>query len=280
MDITDASIDMDKSYKYDSEMADLVYSIIVETKNSKGEEMTQLISYKNDPKLKQMMVEEAQKHKKADAYIKGAYEQRNGIFRGCAVGCAIESINVRLGKSINNDSHKAYEKELGFPRWLAYLEDKLFENLPDDESKNFPLEMLEAIPVGVNLEPVKWQFCAYLLNENINIVLGLEIADGLKTQVVDAIRQCLAVHESAIKTGVWDAIAAQSVQSAARSAWSASAAASAAAHSAVQSAAWSAQSAQSAQSAESTLSASYTKYKNKLIELLKSTELVEEKNRK
>ena len=194
--------------------------------------MTQLISYKNDPKLKQMMVEEAQKHKKADAYIKGTYVERNGTFKGCAIGCAIESINVRLGKSINNASHKAYEKELGFPEWLAHLEDAIFENLPDDESKNFPLEMLEAIPVGVNLEPVKWKFCAYLLNENINIVLGLEIADGLKTQVVDAIRQCLAVHESAIKTGVWDAIAAQSAEAAARSAWSAASAARSAARSA------------------------------------------------
>jgi len=246
--------------------------------------MTQLISYKNDPKLKQMMVKEARKHKKADAYIKGTYEKRNGAFKGCAIGCAIESLNVRLGKSILHSDHAAYETELGFPKWLAYLEDTLFENLPDDESKNFPLEMLEAIPVGVNLKPVKWKLCAYLMNENIDRVLGLKIKAKLKKKVVSALRQCLAVHESAIKTGVWDKLAADSAESATWSAqesitelvaksvaWSLARSLNSARSgtwSAVDSVAWSVESV--------TESESYTKYKNKLIELLKSTELVEE----
>ncbi len=42
------------------------------------------------------------------------------------------------------------------------------------------------------------------MKENIDRVLNLDISDGLKEQVVSAIRQVLNVHETAIKTGEWN----------------------------------------------------------------------------
>src|SRR6266516_2957355 len=108
----------------------------------------------------------------------------------------------------------------------------------------WPEQFTESIPVGVSefsLERVKWQFCAYLLKENIERVLTLEIADELKKQVVSAVRRVLLVHETALQTERWDESAARSAESAARSA-----------RSAARSAAWSAESAaRSAWSAES-----------------------------
>ena len=52
--------------------------------------MTQLISYKNDPKLKQMMVEEAQKHKKEGEN----YPCKNDIFEATYENVNNGKINV------------------------------------------------------------------------------------------------------------------------------------------------------------------------------------------
>ena len=112
--------------------------------------------------------------------------------------------------------------ETEIPEWLARLGKTLFEGLPDDRAKDFRRQFLDAIPVWVNLEPVKWKFCVFLLNENIERVLLLDIDTHLKEQVASAIRECLALHERAIVTGVFDCNASQSARSAARSAaWSA-----------------------------------------------------------
>ena len=61
--------------------------------------------------------------------------------------------------------HDAYEAELGFPTWLARLEDTLFEGMPNHAAKSFPVTFLEAVPVGRNLEAVKWRFIGYILDE-------------------------------------------------------------------------------------------------------------------
>ena len=198
-----------------------------------------MLSYKSDKKLKSMMVKEMKLHQEQDAIIKGAYGKENGIFKGCAVGCAVRSLNLKMNKHYAYGDHTAYEKELGLPEWLARLEDKIFEGLPDDEAKRFPVEFLKSIPVGVNLDSVKWKFCSFILRENIERVLALTIDEALKKQVVDAIRQCLALQEKAIKTGKFD-------ESAESAAWSAA-----------RSAAWSSE------------SAAYTNYKNELLRLLK-----------
>ncbi len=181
-----------------------------------------MISYKNDPKLKKLFVAEIEKHRKADQIIQGTYGQENGKWKGCAVGCSIHSLNTKLGKAYKTNDHTVYEKELGIPEWLARLEDTLFESLSVQDAKKWPGQFAKAVPVGVNLEPVKWKFCAHLMKENIERVLTLDISEDLKKQVVDAIRQVLSVYESAIETGTWNESAARSaasaVESAARSA--------------------------------------------------------------
>jgi len=209
-----------------------------------------MLSYLNNTKLKRDFVKEIKWHQDQDKTIKGTYQEgTNGDFKGCAVGCSIHSLNRLNGTKFETSKHKVYETALGIPEWLARLEDDIFEGLPTEEALKWPLRFSKAIPVGVDLEPVKWQFCAYLMKENIDRVLKLDISDELKEQVVSAIRGVLSLHEEAIKTGRWDGPAAWSAaESAAESAaWSAaesarSAARSArpAAWSAAESAAWSA----------------------------------------
>lgn len=136
-----------------------------------------LQSYKNDQNLKDMFLEEIVKHRKADQILQGTYGKTvDGKWKGCAVGCSIHSLNIRLKKNYDTDDHSVYEKALGVPEWLARLEDTIFEGLSAEEAKLWPEKFAKAIPVGVNLEPIKWRFSAYLLKENIDRVLSLDIS--------------------------------------------------------------------------------------------------------
>ena len=225
-------------------------------------------TYKNDAAFKAMFVAETIKHRKADELIKGTYGQGgNGTFKGCAVGCAIETINNQLGKSYDNSDHSVLGEESLYPEWLAHLQDTIFEGLEESLSQTWPERFSKAIPVGVkftDLDKVKYQFCIYLLKENIKTVKSLDISDSLRTEVIDSIRQVVKVHENALSTGEWDGSAAQS-------------AAESAAESAARYAMSAAESAEFAWSAWSVAwsvawSAAYKRYSNKLLTLLKDIE--------
>jgi hypothetical protein len=230
-------------------------------------------AYLGDKKLKTRFVGEVKKHREADQIIQGTYGQQNGKWKGCAVACSLRSLDIIKGNELETEysDHERYESELGIPEWLARVEDTIFEGLPQEKALDWPLKFAKAIPVGANLEPVKWQFCAFILNENIERVITLNIADDLKEQVVSAIRQVLSVHETAIKTGKWDESAAWSAAWSARSAAESAESAAWSARSAAWSARSAAESAESARSAaESARSAAYEKYADKLIKLLKA----------
>lgn len=112
-----------------------------------------MLTYLNDAKLKADLLVEIGKHEAADQIIKGSYgTTRDGIFKACAVGCSLHSLNVLQGKAepgAHTDDHARYVKELGLPLWLAYLEDNIFETLPDEEAMTWPRRFAEAVPVGV-----------------------------------------------------------------------------------------------------------------------------------
>jgi hypothetical protein len=248
----------------------------------------ELKAYKNDPKLKSSLLKEIEKHRKADEIIQGTYGKHDGSkFKACAVGCSIYSLGQIQGKTYSTSDHFVYETELGIPEWLARLEDTIFEGLPVEEGKKWPGLFAKSIAVGVNLEPIRWQFSAFLLRENIKRVLALkDISDELKTQVVDAIRGVLVVTEtgewnesamSAAESVAW--IAARSAERAAKIAavsveWSAMSAAESAAWSAARSAASAASAAESAawSAARSAAvwSAAYQRYAKELLKLIKA----------
>ena len=163
-----------------------------------------MLSYHNDEAVKAKYLARVQAHAAADEIIQGD-GWVNG--KGCTVGCTLHDYD-----------HSRYPIELGLPEWLARLEDTIFEGLPNAVAKEFPAKFLEAIPVGVDLEPVKWRLALVLLAENAERVKGLEITDELKKQVLDAIEQVAEVNRKAIEYGEWNESAAES---AARSAWSA-----------------------------------------------------------
>lgn len=167
-------------------------------------------AYLGRPQLKADFLDQLRWHVEQDRLIKGTYgDTVDGEWRGCAVGCSIHSLAKLRGAKLNTADHKLYESMLGIPAWLAWLEDSLFEGLPDVEAKFWPIRFAEAINVGADLEPVKWRFLSYLIRDNLDRVLGLDLPDDLRGPVAAAIRQVLAVHEAAVETGVWDEVAAE-----------------------------------------------------------------------
>ena len=204
-----------------------------------------MLAFHNDPKIKEKYLKRVRAHAKADKIVKGQYWEDG---KGCAVGCTI------LGKD-----HYKYEKELGIPVSIAYLEDKIFEGLPNEEAMTFPVRFLEAIPVGANLEHVAAMMQIFSLRDCRENAFG----DGKK--VIDLVIEALEGQVKGVETSKerWaelESAAWSAAWSAESAAWSAARSAAWSAESAAKSAAWSA-----AKSAES---AAYVRLSEELLRLL------------
>jgi hypothetical protein len=110
-------------------------------------------AFHNDPTIKEKYISRMEEHIRLDHLVRGMGYERNGNqIRGCAVGC-----------TLNNYDHAQYPIELGIPRWIGHLEDIIFENMSFDKSTTFPLEFLEAINVGSNLNTILPDFMIFIL---------------------------------------------------------------------------------------------------------------------
>jgi hypothetical protein len=106
-------------------------------------------AYHSDPDTKLAYVSEMLMHKEFDL------QQRGGNV--CAIGCTLGGLY----------DHNRYEDELGIPEVLAHLEDRIFETLPLDEARDWPVRFLEAIPVGADLSLVWPCFVLWLLTKEL-----------------------------------------------------------------------------------------------------------------
>jgi hypothetical protein len=128
-----------------------------------------MLSYHSDAAVKARYLSRVVAHAAADEITKGQYWEGG---KGCAVGC-----------TIHGSSHEDYERELGIPQMLAWLEDVIFEGLPNRLAKTWPERFLSSISPGRDLSRVGWQFLHWLLTES-----GLGEFDH--PFVRDAVRQC------------------------------------------------------------------------------------------
>jgi len=202
---------------------------------------TKLRAFHNDPKIKQKYIDRIRFHRQADHLVRGTGWEGG---KGCAIGCTLESYE-----------HSRYPIELGLPEWLAHLEDSIFEGLPNDQAMTWPERLLEAIPVGADVEPVRDQLAVRRMNRLLTLMHDLQ-KDDVVDRVIDAIKQvrdALSGDSQEELSAAWSAArsAARSARSAARSAesaawsaesaaWSAARSAARSARSAARSAAWSA----------------------------------------
>ena len=223
-------------------------------------------AFHGDEKIKQKYVDRMTAHIDADDLV-GGYGWDGG--KGCAVGCTLDKYN-----------HKAYEKELGIPEWLAHLEDKLFETMSMEKSKTFPLLFLEAIKPGVDLDQIKIPFMVYVLESTI-VSLDACIFDREENpeiaQVVDNSRSASLEAIRCYKNSLDLAYAARTAASASDAAYAAARTAVKVAN-AAESAAYLAsdtttyavpRAAADAVAAAATVAAAFDTHADKLLELLK-----------
>lgn len=141
--------------------------------------MAKLLSWHNDPQLKQKYIDRVRAHRLADNLIQGTgWDNGNG--KGCAVGCTLESYD-----------HTRFPNELGLPIWIAHLEDSIFEGLDNKTAQLWPERFMEAIPVGVEVDTIKKPFIIWLLN----FALKQFDNDRFKRQA-DAIKNVIKLYEA------------------------------------------------------------------------------------
>ena len=129
-----------------------------------------MLAFHNDTTIKDNLLAQLQAHYDADEIIKGKYWEGG---KGCAVGCTIHSSN-----------YSEYESRYGIPEMLARLKGTIFEGLPNEKAKKWPLRFSNAITPGTDLSRVGYQFMYWNLTENL--VLG----DSDNVEVQKAIIQC------------------------------------------------------------------------------------------
>ncbi len=164
------------------------------------------LSYHNDANLKKLVIDEMKKHQEQDRMIKGTYGvYERGDFKACAVGCAIKSVNKILGKDYDTKSHEALSESLGIPVWLTKVQDSFFECLPNEYCSQFAIDFLEAIPIGIDLESVRWTLCTSLLKEGIETIEEKDnLLQDVKKEAIESLRNCLFIYEAAIKANGWN----------------------------------------------------------------------------
>lgn len=116
-----------------------------------------MLAFHAKQEIKDFYVNRAREHAEADEIIKGTYWEGG---KDCAVGCTLHS-----------SSCEDYETELGIPIILARLEDRIFENLPNEEAKRFPLRFLNVIKPGADLSRVWSKFAVWLLADEASGVI-------------------------------------------------------------------------------------------------------------
>jgi hypothetical protein len=157
-------------------------------------------AFNNDQKLKDKYVARVKAHYDADEIVQGVYWQDG---KGCAVGCTLEHDNS--GVSI----HRRMEDELGIPRMIARLEDRIFEGLSNGEAKKFPLRFLEAITPGADLSLVVPKFLVWLLTDTEDGVIKFArpAGKGAIQRVADLYQQ--KIEGKAVIEEQWRAAAAE-----------------------------------------------------------------------
>ena len=221
-----------------------------------------------DQKKKDEVLSIAKNHQEMDMFVQGQWLQEDkvdGLFKGCYFGCMTQTSDNTLENAV---------KTLEMPHWIVWVGEKIFEGLPEEESKFFPVQLINAIPVNMDTEKLWKSWNIALLTDQFKFV-NKGSAQHKAIQGVIDLYKCDSIDASA----AWSAASAES--SAWSAAWSARSAASAAsaarsAESSAESAAWSAASAESSaesaarSAAWSARSEYYIWMRDTLIEILNS----------
>jgi hypothetical protein len=138
-----------------------------------------MLAYHNKPELAAEVLATIQAHHDHDDFVQGQYWE-NG--KGCAVGCL--SKNPEGG-------HMDLQEKYNIPVMIYRLEDRIFEGLPNDQAKHWPLRFTKSTVkvCGKDLSRIGFQFLHWLLTDELKVVGEGKIYDDVRA----AIKQCADV---------------------------------------------------------------------------------------
>ena len=90
----------------------------------------------------------------------------------------------------------SYINKIG-PEWLAHLADAIFEGIPKEVAPQFRTDLLSSIPVGRDLEPVRWKLA--ILRHKKQLVALKDSKEEYVAQVRKAIQQVIAYCEAKLE---------------------------------------------------------------------------------
>lgn len=175
-------------------------------------------TYHDDPVLKANFTAEMERHRKLDQFIRGhyGYITLSGKFRGCGIGCAVDSLNRLRGVDDEFHKHSGVAETLGWPLWLTHLYDLLFEGLPNSAYLDFALALPLAVPVGTDkttMDRILWRFTIFLMDEHITAL------DSLPARYANTIAKLRAActrvrgfYGEAIETGKLNLLSVRSAE--------------------------------------------------------------------
>ena len=171
-------------------------------------------TFNRDKGLKKELVKQLKYHQKIDAFIQGEWltnvkAEGNG-FKGCFYGCTMQTAD---------EPRKKFSEKYNIPLWYCYLTETIFEGLPQEEAKSFPVESIQILDVGIDLNKVRSKFNYKMLESQLEFCQD-------RPEVTKCIQQCTELFTVDFhKIDRSAEYAAQSVdyaaQSAAMSAWTA-----------------------------------------------------------
>jgi len=237
---------------------------------------------------KDEFVTEMKKHQAADAFIRGTYNHESSDslhFKGCVVSCSLESVARLKNIKLVRREHKEFETHLGIPTWLAFLEDKIFENCSKARVKTWPVEFAESINEGADLDKIKTPILIFIVEAARPFCKdekALTAIDGvlveLKKDVLDlpkldearsAAASAAAAYPAASAYAAYAAYAASAYAAYTAYAAAAASASAAAASAAAASSVYDASAAAFVETYAGTYAETYDKFADKLLELLK-----------
>ena len=173
-------------------------------------------AFYGDEGLRQQIIGEMKAHIAADELVQYYGYWRDG--KGCMLGCLT---------GLNEGTHEAFESRANIPLSLGWVFDSMFQGLPKEDARAFPMQVLESIQAGADLAHVATRFVMFVLGD------VKRYADDAGKVAIDTCvaLYCRRLNNDEPSKGEWF-----TAESAARSAaWSA---AESAARSAARSAAW------------------------------------------
>ena len=163
---------------------------------------------------KKELIRELQWHLEQDKIIQGNYGEDSlgtNEFKGCMMGCAVNSILRAKGVRLNNSSHQQQAEYLGLPEWFVYLYESIFEGLSVEYSKRWVIDCFNAIPKTEtkNIDKLESLIKIWIIESTNNNHDNAEVKKAVE-QVKQAIlandKDMLSVAESAAGSLAWSVV--------------------------------------------------------------------------